>query len=75
MLALHPEIQEKVYLEASEVHEALKDNQFNLEDVNKLKYLEMAIKETLRLFPTAGIAYRKATEDVQMGNVKNSAPV
>lgn len=36
-------------------------------DLPKLKYLELFIKETLRLFPVAGFVVRAIDEDVDLG--------
>jgi hypothetical protein len=39
----------------------------DMDDVSKLKYLEMCIKETLRLFTVAPFVFRETTEDFQLG--------
>lgn len=75
MLALHPDTQEKAYQEIISIiprhgNGDVKSNCgqiFNDGKLQQLKYLEMVIKETLRLFPTIPTTFRKATEDVQMG--------
>lgn len=38
-------------------------------DLGKLKYMEMCIKETMRLYAVAPFIFRKTTEDFQLGNV------
>ncbi|KAJ8728419.1 hypothetical protein PYW08_016804 [Mythimna loreyi] len=50
-LALHPEIQERVYQECRQVAE---DKEITYESLNELKYLDCVINETLRKW-TAGI--------------------
>ncbi|XP_049866219.1 cytochrome P450 4d2-like [Pectinophora gossypiella] len=63
MLARYPEVQDKVYEELKEV---LKDltKPIVAEDLPHLKYLEVVIKETLRLYPPAPIIARQITEDI-----------
>lgn len=36
-------------------------------DLPNLKYMELFIKETLRLYPIAGIIVRAVDEDIQLG--------
>lgn len=65
MLAMHPEIQERCYLEVAAV--CSNENQYiSAEDVSNLTYLEMVCKETMRLFPVAAMLARVATSDVKL---------
>lgn len=48
LLALHPEIQERVIQEVDEVM----PSEPTLEKTNKMVYSDMVIREVLRLFPT-----------------------
>lgn len=57
MLALHPEIDSKVEKEIFE-HYKLGD-EITYEMLKKLTYMDMVIKETLRLFPPAPITLRE----------------
>nr|XP_019562039.2 probable cytochrome P450 313a4 [Aedes albopictus] len=69
MLAMHPDIQERCYQEIVSVCPA--ENQFiSTEDVGKLTYLEMVIKETMRLFPAAALMARVATSDIKISGNK-----
>ncbi|CAG9836960.1 unnamed protein product [Diabrotica balteata] len=67
MLAMHPDMQEKVYEEAV----AVLGQVGGVTDSNLplLKYTERVIKETLRLFPPALIFSRLVTKDLDLGDV------
>lgn len=69
MLAIHPECQEKVYDELLSVFPN-KDVDATVDDLDKLLYLDMCIKETLRIFPTVSLIARHATGDIQLRNFK-----
>lgn len=63
---MYPQYQEKIY---QEIHSELGTDPENVtpESVQKLQYLDMCLKEILRLFPIAPFIMRKTTEDVQIG--------
>ncbi|XP_058808639.1 cytochrome P450 4c3-like [Phymastichus coffea] len=67
-LANSPEAQEKAYSEISEVvgssHETPTKQQ-----LARLKYLERAIKESLRIFPSAPFISRELTHDVEIDGI------
>lgn len=62
LLAVYQEYQDKVFEEIREVFDS-PDSDVNYEDLSKLKFTEMVIKETLRHFPVAPLIARKCTED------------
>lgn len=69
MLAMHPDIQERVYQEIMSVCPD-KNSELSQEDCSKLTYTEMFCKETLRLFPASSFIGRKADADVKLdGNI------
>lgn len=54
MLAMHPEHQERVFEEIKTVLPS-KDTSVRAEHIPQLTYLEMCIKESLRLFPVVSL--------------------
>jgi cytochrome P450 family 4 len=84
MLGAYPDIQvslkECVYhkitllvwqdLVVKELREALGEKKtLDMSDVSKLKYLEMCIKETMRLYPVAPFIFRDTSEDFQLDKI------
>lgn len=65
MLAMHPEMQEKVF---QEVRSVGGDGELSYEDVAELTYTEMVLKETLRLFPPAPLVARLIKEPTKVRN-------
>jgi cytochrome P450 len=60
LLATHPEAQERLHAEASEV---LGDRAATAEDYPKLRYTWMCFAETMRLYPPVWVTARTAAED------------
>lgn len=71
-LSRHPEILERVYEEIVSVLEstAEEDRKFDYRALHELKYLEMVIKESMRITPPVPLVARTLTEDVVIGGVK-----
>lgn len=67
MLAMHPEIQEKVFQECKDTHET-QSSHTDAEIIAKLDYLEMCIKDTMRLFPVAPFIGRETVDDIKLSN-------
>lgn len=63
---MYPEIQRKV---VDEIHNVLGRNKRDIEehDLPKLEYLDMVIKDVLRLFPVAPFIIRKSMEEFDLG--------
>ncbi|XP_046830997.1 uncharacterized protein LOC124429586 [Vespa crabro] len=59
-LAKQPQLQDRL---RQEIREVLKSKGFTYEAVQKMKYLDQVISETLRLYPPAPIIDRVATRD------------
>ena len=67
MLALHSDVQEKVVKEFEAVFDSV-DQETDSDILNNLPYLEMVIKETLRLFPFAPLILREASKNIELKN-------
>uniref|UniRef100_A0A336MZJ5 CSON007008 protein n=1 Tax=Culicoides sonorensis TaxID=179676 RepID=A0A336MZJ5_CULSO len=70
-LATHPEYQEKCYQEINQLYkDKTEDDPLTLKEVKELRFLEMCIKETLRLQPSIIIFGRKLSEDTKIRGMK-----
>lgn len=65
-IAKYPEIQQKCYNETVEVFGTDTDQPVTLSLLNQLTYLELAIKESLRLFSTIPVVARTAMGDIKL---------
>ena len=60
LLATHPEVQEKAYLEVSKIDW---DNNFEMENLKKLSYVKQCVEEGMRLYPPAYYIDRESIEE------------
>jgi cytochrome P450 len=67
LLATHPEAEKKFHAELEEV---LDGRAPNVSDLPKLKYTEMIVKETMRLYPPAYAVGREAIEETEIGGFR-----
>nr|AVL92873.1 CYP450 [Locusta migratoria] len=67
LLGHHPEIQEAVHAELQDIFHEDRSRVLTMQDLQNMKYLEMVIKETLRLYPSVPFIARKVTKDVEVG--------
>ncbi|XP_049285209.1 probable cytochrome P450 313a1 [Anopheles funestus] len=65
-LGMYPDWQEKVY---QEIMDVAPTGPISYEDLSKLTYMEMFLKETLRLLPITGLIARLPTKEVQAQHV------
>ncbi|MBI1277320.1 MAG: cytochrome P450 [Anaerolineaceae bacterium] len=64
LLGKHPEIERKL---AEEITTTIQGRLPALADLPKLPYLEMVIKESMRMYPPAWTTSREAQEDIELG--------
>lgn len=69
LLGMHPDAQEKTYEEVSSIILS-EEESISEEMLNQMTYLDLVIKETLRLIPNAIIFAREATEDIKLSKSK-----
>lgn len=62
-LMSNPEVQDKLYEEVQAVHESLEGKPLTYEALQSMKYMEMVISETLRLWPSANLIDRVCNKD------------
>lgn len=67
MLAMHPDLQQRVYDECKSLITELAGGDITNDSIANLKYLEMFIKETLRLFPAVPFLTRATTSELVVG--------
>ncbi|XP_037967630.2 cytochrome P450 4C1 [Plutella xylostella] len=68
LLGSHPEVQDKVYRELTEVF-GNSDRDVTKADMPKLVYTEAVLKESLRVIPIVQVLIRYAQKDVKLKNV------
>lgn len=67
-IAKHPKIQQRVFEEIQSINGESGEEALTLKDLNNLNYLEMVIKETLRLYPSAPVFARTLPEEITIGD-------
>jgi cytochrome P450 family 4 len=65
MISKYPEVQQKL---VNEINEILGEDELTFKRLNDFKYLEMVIRETMRLYPPVPIISRRLFEEVDFGS-------
>ena len=65
-LVKYPEIQQKVYDEILDVMGSDPDEPITLRKLNDLHYLDLVVKESLRMFPPVPLIGRQTREDIEL---------
>lgn len=68
MLAMHPEVQEKLHHEIME-YAPNADEDITLEQLSNMKYLDAILYETIRLLPVVPFITRAVKRDIQLGKL------
>lgn len=63
LLAMHPEIQRKVYAEQQQLMGENFKDEATFQQIADMQYLDMVIKESLRLYPSVPIVARRTEKD------------
>jgi cytochrome P450 family 4 len=64
-IAKHPKVQQKIY-EEIQTQIRSSDEALTLNDLNNLRYLELVIKESLRLYPSVPYFARRLSEEISV---------
>lgn len=67
LIALYPEVQLKLREEIEAIFGIGADFDVKLEDVGRLKYMDLVLKESMRLLPATPLHGRCVGEDVDIG--------
>uniref|UniRef100_A0A182PZ05 Uncharacterized protein n=1 Tax=Anopheles epiroticus TaxID=199890 RepID=A0A182PZ05_9DIPT len=71
LLAHNPDVQQRMYEELQEIALSRSDTdgtEFGQRDYNELKYMDMVLKESLRLYPPVPFISRNISEDTMFGD-------
>ena len=68
-LAKHPEVQDKVYREIKSIFGDDTDKPIKQTDLAKLNYLDLVIKESLRMYPPVPLYGRETQEDIILSKI------
>ncbi|KAK7793718.1 hypothetical protein R5R35_007874 [Gryllus longicercus] len=64
LLSRHSDVQEKIYEELKSIFDTSKPIRPNISEISELKYLDMVIKESLRLYPPVTLFSRDIHQEI-----------
>lgn len=67
-LACNPDIQQNLFAEFSEIEHQLNGNEFTYETLQKMRYMDMVLSETLRRWPPIPSIDREVTKPILLEN-------
>lgn len=65
-LIRNPDIQKKLQNEIDEVNESLNERALTYDDIQKMKYMDQVVSESLRMHPAAPVVDRSCTKDYEL---------
>jgi len=69
LLGHFPDVQAKVQEELEQIFGSDKDRPVTMEDLTRMKYLELCIKESLRIYPSVPFIGRAIKTDCPLGTI------
>ncbi|CAK1578179.1 unnamed protein product [Parnassius mnemosyne] len=69
-MSRHKEVQDKVFAEQKTIFKDNLNRDATYSELHQMKYLELVIKESLRLFPSVPLIERKITKDIEVAGLK-----
>ncbi|XP_063892609.1 cytochrome P450 4d2-like [Helicoverpa armigera] len=69
LLSKHRDVQEKIYEELKTIFGSEMNRDPTYHELNQMKYLELVIKESMRLFPPVPLIERKILRDCEIGGL------
>uniref|UniRef100_A0A1B0CWX6 Cytochrome n=1 Tax=Lutzomyia longipalpis TaxID=7200 RepID=A0A1B0CWX6_LUTLO len=70
-IGINPDIQEKLYEEVKSVNDELKGQRINYDTLQKMKYMDMVVSETLRKYAPAPVMDRECNKDITLELYEN----
>jgi cytochrome P450 len=71
LLAMHPEAQTKVFAELNRVCKD-QNSEISMKDLNQLEYLELVMKESMRVATVTPVITRKTSARVKLSKFRHS---
>ena len=64
---MHPEVDQKLYKEIVKYFDPTKPDELDHNTIQKMTYLDMVVKEVLRLYPVVPVTVRQNLKDTYVG--------